>query len=85
MEPTVGGRWVLLTSSIPQKRAAFPLETLAIPKIVLFESEELVKLLDTLAPCAALRSLTFTECSSDKMGDTAPYRGEPYKCPTPPA
>ncbi|ORY78055.1 hypothetical protein BCR35DRAFT_332434 [Leucosporidium creatinivorum] len=57
-----------------ETRASFPLESLVITKLVLFESEGLVELLHTLTSCAALRSLAFIDCSPQKTGHTATWR-----------
>ncbi|ORY78009.1 hypothetical protein BCR35DRAFT_332392 [Leucosporidium creatinivorum] len=54
-------------------RSELPLQTLTVTKLELFRAVELVDFLQTLASCAALRSLTFTECSSEKADDATPW------------
>ncbi|ORY69136.1 hypothetical protein BCR35DRAFT_315328 [Leucosporidium creatinivorum] len=56
-----------------EARSKLALETLTVTELELFRGVALVNFLQTLSPCAALRSLTFTECSSEKAEAATPW------------
>ncbi|ORY69143.1 hypothetical protein BCR35DRAFT_334364 [Leucosporidium creatinivorum] len=56
-----------------EAQSKFPLKSLTVTKLELFRDVALVNFLQTLSPCAALRSLTFTECSSEKAEAATPW------------